>query len=101
MANVEKVTNKELTIISKPHAHPHTLKKTYSKFQNNWYKTVRGVALTRGTHCLYIEGELSHFSPECMFCGKHDKKCSNIYTQTTGTSSYHKENTCKVSKQSV
>ena len=54
--NVEKVTKKiVLTIIPKPHAHSHTMKKTYAKFQNNLYKTVRGVALTRGTHCLYIE----------------------------------------------
>ena len=53
--NVEKVTKNVLTIIPKPHAHPHTVKKTYAKFQNNQYKTVRGVVLTRGTHCLYIE----------------------------------------------
>ena len=47
----------DLTIISKSHAHSDTMKKTYAKFQINRYKTVRGVALTRGTHCLYIEGE--------------------------------------------
>ena len=52
---MEKVTKNTLTIIPKPHAHPHTKKKTHAKFQNNQYKTVRGVALTRGTHCLYIE----------------------------------------------
>ena len=56
--NVEKVTKHDLTIISKTHAHPHTMKKTYAKFQINRYKTVKGVALTRGTHCLYIEGEI-------------------------------------------
>ena len=55
--NVEKVTKNVLTIIPKPHAHPHTMKKTQAKFQNNRYKTVREVALTRGTHSLYIEGE--------------------------------------------
>ena len=55
--NVEKVTKYVLTIISKPNAHPHIMKKTYAKFQNDRYKTVRGVALTRGTHCLYTEGE--------------------------------------------
>ena len=53
----KKVTKHVLTIIPKPHAHPHTMKKTYAKFQNNRYKTVREVALTRGTHCLYTEGE--------------------------------------------
>ena len=54
--NVEKVTKNNLTIISKPHAHPHTMKKTHAKFQNDRYKTVRGVALTRSTHCLYTGG---------------------------------------------
>ena len=44
---VEKVTKNNLTIISKPHAHPHTMMKTPAKFQKDWYKTVRGVALTR------------------------------------------------------
>ena len=52
---VEKETKNVLTIIPKPHAHPHTMKKTHEKFQNNQYKTVRGFALTRGTHCLYTE----------------------------------------------
>ena len=52
---MEKVTKNVLTILPKPHAHPHTMKKTHAKFQNNLYKTVRGVAFTRGTHCLYIE----------------------------------------------
>ena len=54
---MEKVTKNNLTTISKPHAHPHTMKNTYAKFQINRYKTVREVVLTRGTHCLYIEGE--------------------------------------------
>ena len=44
--NVEKVTKHVLTIIPKPHVHPHTMKKAHAKFQNNQYKTVRGVALT-------------------------------------------------------
>ena len=48
-------TKNDLTITYKPHAHPHTMKKVHAKFHNNRYKTVRGVALTRGTHCLYIE----------------------------------------------
>ena len=92
-----KVTKNNLTIISKPHAYPHTMKKTYAKFQNDQYKTVRGVALTRGIHCRYTEGEKWLNSQ----CGKSDKRCSNNYTQTTCTSSHHEENTCKVSKQSV
>ena len=44
---MEKVTKNNLTIISKPHAHPHTMTKTHAKFQKDRYKTVRGVALTR------------------------------------------------------
>ena len=50
-----KVTKNVLTILPKPHAHPYTVKKTHAKFQNNQYKTVRGVVLTGGTHCLYTE----------------------------------------------
>ena len=53
----KKVTKDNLTIITKTHAHPHAMKKTYAKFQNDQYKTVRGVALTSGTHCLYTEVE--------------------------------------------
>ena len=49
------MTKNVLAILPKPYAHPHTMKKTHAKFQNNQYKTVRGVGLTRGTHCLYIE----------------------------------------------
>ena len=95
--NVESDKKNDLTIISKPHAHPHTMKETHTKFQNDRYKTVRGVALKRGTHCLYTEVEKWLHSQ----CGKSDKKCSNNFTKTTCTSSYHEENTCKVSKQLV
>ena len=65
-----KKVKKMITIISKLHAHSHTMKKTYAKFHNNRYKTVRGVVLTRGTNCLYIKGEKSLSSQ----CGKSDKK---------------------------
>ena len=73
------------------------MKRTYAKFQNNGYKTVRGVALTKGTHSLYIEGEKWLSSQY----GKSNKKQSNNYIQTTCTSSYHEENTREVSKWSV
>ena len=92
-----KWKKKKLTIISKPHAHPHTIKKTHAKFNNNRYKTVRGVALTRGTNCLYIKDE-KWWSSQCE---KSDKKWSNNYIQTICTSSYHEKNICKVSKWSV
>ena len=73
------------------------MKKMHAKFHNNPHKTVRGVVLTRGTNCLYIKSEKWLSSQ----CGKSDKKWSNNYIQTTCTSSYHEENTCKVWKWSV
>ena len=33
---VEKVTKIDPTIMSNPHAHPHTMRKTHVKFENNW-----------------------------------------------------------------
>ena len=81
-------------VINELHAHPLTMKKTHAKFHNDWYKTVRGVMLTRGTHRLYTEGE-NWLSSEC---GKSDKKQSNNYIQTTCISSYHETNTSKISK---
>ena len=71
--------------------------KHMQSFKNNWYKTVRGVALTRDTHCLYNQGE-KWLSWQCR---KSDKNWSNNYVQSTCTPSYHEENTCKVSKQLV
>ena len=53
----KNVNKNNLTITPKPHVHPQTMKKMHAKFHNNQYKTVRGVALTRGTNCLYIKGE--------------------------------------------
>ena len=67
------------------------------KVSNNGCKTVRGVALTRDTLCLYNQGE-KWLSSQCR---KSDKNWSNNYVQSTCTSSYHEENTCKVSKQWV
>ena len=55
--NAEKVIKIDPTTMSNPHAHPHTMRKTHAKFENNWYKTVREVALTRDTLCLYNQGE--------------------------------------------
>ena len=49
----KKKKKKNLTITSKSNAHPHTMKKMHAKFHNNRHKTVRGVALTWGTNCLY------------------------------------------------
>ena len=38
---------KNHSIIPKPHAHLHSMQKTSAKFQNNRWKTVRGVVPTR------------------------------------------------------
>ena len=83
--------------MSNPHAHPHTMRKTHAKFKNNWYKTVRGVALTRDTLCLYNQSK-KWLSSQSR---KSDKNWSNNYVQSTCISSYNEENTCKVSKQWV
>ena len=71
--------------------------KHMQSFKTIVYKTVRGVALTRDTLCLYNQGE-KWLSSQCR---KSDKNWSNNYVQSTCTSSYHEENTCKVSKQLV
>ena len=39
--------------MSKPHAHPYTMKKAHAKFQKDQYKTVRG-----GTPIVYIDIKL-------------------------------------------
>ena len=52
---------------------------------------------SQGTHCLYTEVKKWLSSQS----GKSDKKYSNNYIQTTCTSSYHDENTSKVSKRLV
>ena len=44
---VEKVTNINSRIISKPRAHLQTMAKTCAKFHQDWFKIVWGVALTR------------------------------------------------------
>ena len=46
------MTKIDPTIMSNLHAHPHTMRKTHAKFQNNGCKTVRGVALTRYPCCV-------------------------------------------------
>ena len=93
-----KSDKNDLTITSKRHVHPYIMKKTHAKVQNDRYKTVRGVVLTRGTHCLYIYYILRVKNDFTMW--KSDKKWSNNYIQTTCTSSYH-EKTQAVSKRLV
>ena len=85
------MTKIDPTTMSNPHAHPHTMKKTRAKFQNSWYKTVRGIALTRDSLCLYNQGE-KWLSWQCR---KSDKNWSNNYVQSTCTSSYHEKTRAK------
>ena len=49
----QKVTKINARIISKAHAHLQTMEKTCAKFQKDWYEELS----SRGTHCLYTEGE--------------------------------------------
>ena len=86
---MEKVTKINARITSKPHAHLQTMEKTCTKFQKDRYKML---TRSQGTH-IEVEKLLSSQS------GKSDKKLSNSYIQTTCTSSYHDENTSKVSKR--
>ena len=44
------------SIIPKPHAHLHSMPKTFAKFQNNRWKTARGVAPTRYPIYFYLKG---------------------------------------------
>ena len=80
----KKVTKSDLTIISKPHAHPHTMKKRKTKtstttkkkkkkkkkkkhamFQNDRYKTVRGVAFTRHPELMLTDGQTDGRTETC------------------------------------
>ena len=92
----KKKKKNDLTVISKLHAYPHTMKTTHAKCHNNRYKTVRSCAHKR--YQLFIYKRVKN---DCSQCGKSDKKWSNNYIQTTCITSYYEENICKVSKWSV
>ena len=47
LSSQSRKSEKKLSIIPKPHAHLHSMQKTSAKFENNQWKTVRGVAPTR------------------------------------------------------
>ena len=51
-------------IIPKPHAHLHSMQKISAKFQNNWWKSVRGVAPTRYPLSIHFDS---------ISCQKRDK----------------------------
>ena len=52
-----KKLKKNLRIMSKQYAHLHTMAKTSVKFQNDWAKTVGGVALTRHPLTIRVLGK--------------------------------------------
>ena len=54
MQKVEKIN---LRIMNKQYAHLHAMAKTSVKFQNDWPKTVGGVALTRHPLTIMVLGK--------------------------------------------
>ena len=94
---VEKVTNINASIISKPHAHLQTMEKTCTKFQKDWYKIVWKVALTSYPLSLQWGRKMTKFTKWKMW----QKNKLTIISKPRCKSSYHEENTCKVSKLSV
>ena len=88
-----KSWKKNLRIMSKQYAHLHTMAKTSVKFQNDWSKTVGGVALTRHPLTIRVLGKnwLSLQSEKSW------KKSEN-YEQTICTSTHYGQNICEVSK---
>ena len=55
----EKERRNNQRIIFKRHAHLHSMQKTSEKFQNNPWKTVRGVAPTKYPVCFHLKGQLN------------------------------------------
>ena len=74
----------------------YQMKKTCVKFQKDRYEIVWGVVLTRYPLSMHWGWKMTKFT-----LWKKWQKWSNNYIQTTCTSLYHEENTCKVSKQPV
>ena len=63
----KKLRKKNLRIMSKQYAHLHAMAKTSVKFQNDWEKTVGGVALTNQ---LLMNGQMdgsrqAYIAPAC------------------------------------
>ena len=91
-------------IIPNPHAHLHSMQKTSAKFQNNLCKTVRGVAPTRyplSIHFASISYKNQKKKKETKFTKQKKWEKIKYYTKTICISSFHAENICKVSRQSV
>ena len=97
MFNLRKSDKNNLRIISKPHACFQTMTKTPMKFQNNWYKTVGGVAPTRYPLSIHFvidnAGKMAKFICE--------KKKSEDYIRTTCVFSDNNQNTSENLKEWV
>ena len=79
------------------HMHIFRLWRKYMQsFKMTGIKMVWGVVLTRYPLSIYWG-----WKRKVHYVEKSDKKWCNNYIHTTGTSSNHEENTCKVSKWSV
>ena len=80
--------------MSKQYAYLHTMAKTSVKFQNDWPKTERGVALTKHQLTIRVLGKnwLSLQSKKSW------KKKSENYEQTICTSTHHGQIIYEVSK---
>ena len=79
--------------MSKQYAHLYTMAKTSVNFQNDWPKTVGGVALTRHPLTIRVLGK----TDEVNKAEKVKKKTEN-YEQTICASTHHGQNICEVSK---
>ena len=76
------------------HMDIQTMAKTCAKLQKDWYKGICMRSCAHKVPTVYILRMEKDLSSQC---GKSDKEWSNSYIQTTCISSYHGENTCKVS----
>ena len=76
--------------MSKQYAHLHTMAKSSVKFQNDWPKTVGGVALTRQPLTIRVLGKLTKLTKWKKLKKKNLRIMSKQYA--------HLQNICEVSK---
>ena len=70
----EKVRRNNQNIIPKPHDHFHSMPKISAKFQNNWWKIVRGVAPTRYQLSIHFDSISCKKKKETKFTMKKSEK---------------------------
>ena len=81
--------------MSKQYAYLYTMAKTSVMFQNDWPKTVGGVALTRHPMTIRVLGKKDQVNKAEK---DEKKKKSENYEQTICTSTCYGQNICEVSK---